>query len=68
MKKIIIILGICAIAISTNAQHLKASDVPSAVKDKFASMYPNVTNAKWEKENSKYEAEFKENNVETSIV
>jgi|SRR4030095_9887163 Putative beta-lactamase-inhibitor-like, PepSY-like len=68
MKQIIIFLGICAITISTNAQHLKSSDVPSAVKDKFASMYPNVTSAKWEKENGKYEAEFKERGVETSIL
>ena len=68
MKKIIIILFACAFVFSANAQNLKESDVPSAVKNTFSSMYPNVTNAKWEMENGKYEAEFKENSVETSVL
>jgi|SRR4030095_5212621 len=68
MKTIIVIFIIAVFAISTNAQKLKESDVPAPVKSKFSSMYPGVTKAKWELENSKYEAEFKENSVETSVL
>ncbi|HEY3251500.1 MAG TPA: PepSY-like domain-containing protein [Ignavibacteria bacterium] len=68
MKKLIVILFICAFGLSINAQNLKESDIPSPVKEKFSSMYPHVTDAKWEMENGKYEAEFKQNNVETSVL
>ncbi len=73
MKKTNITLLICAAFIfafgtEANAQNLKESDVPSEVKAKFSTMYPQVSNAKWEKENGKYEAEFKENGTETSVL
>lgn len=68
MKTIIVIFSIAVLILSANAQKLKESDVPAPVKTKFTSMYPNVTGAKWEMENSKYEAEFKENSVETSVL
>jgi hypothetical protein len=68
MKTAIIIFIITVFSLSAKAQNLKESDVPAPVKSKFSSMYPNVTGAKWEKENSKYEAEFKENSVETSVL
>jgi hypothetical protein len=68
MKTIIFIITIFAFAVNANAQKLVSNDVPDAVKNKFASMYPNVTNHKWEKENSKYEAEFKESGVEKSVL
>jgi hypothetical protein len=67
-KTIFIILCILFSGFSLYSQNLKESDVPSAVKTKFAAMYPNVTGTKWEMENGKYEAEFKENNVETSVL
>jgi hypothetical protein len=50
------------------SQNIKESDVPQAVKTKFSAMYPDVSNTKWEMENGKYEAEFKENNTETSVI
>jgi phosphopantothenoylcysteine synthetase/decarboxylase len=43
-------------------------DVPAAVKSKFASLYPNVKKAKWDKEAANYEAEFEVNEVETSVL
>ena len=68
MKKIIFAVTILAFALNANAQKLASNDVPDAVKTKFASMYPNINRPKWEKEHGKYEAEFKENNVETSVL
>jgi hypothetical protein len=48
------------------AQKMKASEVPSAVTAKFATLYPNAEEVKWEKEGANYEAEFEVNEVETS--
>lgn len=67
-KKLVLILIIVFAGLNIYSQDVKESDVPAAVKTKFAAMYPNVTGAKWEMENGKYEAEFKENNVETSVL
>jgi hypothetical protein len=68
ITRLICVVFIFALGLEANAQNLKESDVPSAVKTKFSSMYSGVSNAKWEKENGKYEAEFKENGKETSVL
>lgn len=68
MKSMIIILFALITGISINSQDLKESDVPSAVKTSFTSMYPQATGVKWEKENGKYEAEFREKGTETSVL
>ncbi len=41
---------------------------PTAVQSSFAKQYPSVTKVKWEKENGNYEAGFKENGVEKSVL
>lgn len=56
------------VACVVNAQNLKETDVPSAVKIKFSSLYPAIYKIKWEREDGKYEAEFYQNNVETSVL
>jgi hypothetical protein len=43
-------------------------NVPDAVKAKFATMYPKAEHAEWEMENGNYEASFKEEKMETSVV
>lgn len=48
------------ITTSACAQKIDASKVPAAVKTAFAKQYPGAT-AKWEKEDGKYEAGFKQN-------
>lgn len=64
MKKLFLIaLAICSVMWMSFQ-----SDIPKAVKDKFASMYPNVKKVEWEKEGDHYEAEFKYKGVETSVV
>ncbi len=49
-------------------QDLKKSEVPAAVTAKFASLYPNVTNEEWEKEDGNYEVEFETDNKETNVI
>lgn len=44
------------------------SQVPEVVKSKFAKMYPNSGNAKWEMEDGLYEGMFNENNLETAVI
>ncbi|MEO8664887.1 MAG: PepSY-like domain-containing protein [Ignavibacteria bacterium] len=68
MKTLIFAILITGIALNANAQKLKESNVPSAVKTTFSSMYPGVKNVKWEKEDGKYEAGFEENKIETSVL
>ncbi len=68
MKRTIIILILLCITYISNAQKLKESDVPAAVKNAFTSMYPSASSVKWEMENTQYEAEFKESAVETSVI
>jgi hypothetical protein len=44
------------------------SKIPAAVTTKFKTDYPNVTKVKWDVEGANYEAEFKLNNIETSVL
>lgn len=48
------------IGFSAYAQKIDASKVPADVKAAFAKQYPGVS-VKWEKEDGKYEAGFKQN-------
>lgn len=66
--KSIILLFLFIPLINVFSQDIKESDVPSVVKSMFSTMYPNITNTEWEMENGKYEAEFKENGTETSVL
>src|SRR3982074_976780 len=60
MKKLLFMTVIAAcIAMAASAQKLDESKVPDAVKATFAKKYPGVK-AKWEMENGKYEAGFKQ--------
>ncbi|MEP6795236.1 MAG: PepSY-like domain-containing protein [Saprospiraceae bacterium] len=43
-------------------------NVPDAVKAKFMAMYPKADHAEWEMENGNYEASFKEEKMETSVI
>lgn len=68
MKKLVLpMLTTIVISASACAQKLDASKVPSAVKESFSKQYPGAT-AKWEKEDGKYEAGFKQNGTATSVL
>lgn len=56
------------ITISTQAQKIHKSNVPSPVTKAFVQKYPSSKVEKWEKEGANYEAEFELNNVESSAV
>jgi Putative beta-lactamase-inhibitor-like, PepSY-like len=43
-------------------------NIPTNVKDAFAKKFPDVKNAKWEKENNDYEAGFKANKISNSVL
>jgi hypothetical protein len=61
MKKLLSLVALAtAIGFSACAQKLDASKVPAAVKATFEKQYPGVS-VKWEKEDGKYEAGFKQN-------
>ena len=68
MKKLAITLSLIAIASFTFAQKVKQNDVPQVVKDALYKMYPNAKVTDWELEDGNYEAEFENNDVETSVV
>ncbi len=60
----LVLVAAIAIGLSSNCQSIK---VPAAVKSAFNTKYPNATNVKWGKENTKeYEAEFKLNGTNVS--
>ncbi len=68
MKKLLMMSALVAIVgFSACAQKLDASKVPAAVKAAFAKQYPGTT-AKWEKEDGKYEAGFKQNGTSMSVL
>ena len=68
MKKILIIAVFAFAAIEVNAQKMTADKVPSAVKESLAKQYPNAKSAKWDKEDAGYEASFKMDGKDMSVV
>jgi hypothetical protein len=68
MKNLIFLFSIFTFILNVNAQKISEKDVPESVKTKFASMYPDVKMVKWEMENGKYEAEFKDIMAEKSVI
>ncbi len=68
MKKIMMMSALAvSIAFSACAQKLKDADVPVAVKTSFAKQYPGAV-TKWEKEDGKYEANFKKDGKTMSAM
>lgn len=68
MKNVLIILAIMLSATLANAQKVASSKVPVNVKASLQKNYPNVTDVKWEKEHGNYEAEFKVDGLEYSVL
>lgn len=70
MKRTILLLlfATCLITGYCPAQKLKDYEVPAAVKDAFATRFPDARDISWSKENSTgFEAEFEINNIEQSV-
>ena len=68
MKKILILAVFALVTIEVNAQKMTDGKVPSAVKESFAKQYPNVKTVKWDKEDADYEASFKMDGKDMSVV
>jgi len=68
MKMIFSTLTIALCCIVGCSQPGDKVNVPEVVKTKFISMYPHVGTPRWEMEDGKYEATFKQDNMETSVI
>ncbi|WP_316831518.1 hypothetical protein [Pedobacter aquatilis] len=62
-----ILIAITSLAVTAQAQKLKAANIPAPVKAAFMKLHPNVK-VSWEKEKQNYEAGFSINGKETSEV
>ncbi|HEX5025788.1 MAG TPA: PepSY-like domain-containing protein [Agriterribacter sp.] len=67
-KKIAVLSVAALLCIQTYAQKLQEKDVPVAVKSSLQKQYPIAKQVKWEKEGPNFEAEFKLDKVEYSVV
>lgn len=68
MKKIIILPALVAVInFTASGQKIDAAKVPAAVKAAFIKQYPGAA-PKWEKEDGKYEASFKQAGNDVSAM
>jgi uncharacterized membrane protein YkoI len=68
MKKTVVVL-ICLILTGLAfAQKIQENSIPQTILSAVKKQYPQAEKIKWEKENEHYEAEFKQNEQETSIL
>lgn len=65
MKAKYFLIAILLVSFTAFAQETK---IPKAVKDSFSKLYPKVTDVKWDKENQGYEASFKLNGKDMSVI
>lgn len=68
MKNLLLVSIALTLCFSACGQKLKKEDVPAVITAKFKTLYPNIEDVKWSKEDANYEAEFDLNKVETSVV
>lgn len=67
MKKILFVSAAVLLAGGLQAQKLKETEVPQAVKVSFVKAFPNVKSINWSKESeTEFEAEFKNGEMEQS--
>ena len=67
MKKMIV-PGLMFLSMSAFAQQIDASKVPVTVKANFAKNFADVKDAKWEKENGNFEANFRQGDKKMSAT
>ena len=70
MKKTILALALI-VSVSVFAQtetYSKSGKIPAIVKAAFEKAYPQVKDAKWEKENGNFEAGYTENKSKKSVL
>ena len=68
MKYFLILACVGLFCTAAFSQYDSKFTVPDAVKAKFAKLYPTTSSPKWEMEDGIYEATFKQNSLETSVL
>jgi len=68
MKKTSVIVAATILTLSVHAQKIKDNEVPELVKEAFKRQYSDVKVSEWEMEKGNYEAEFKKDGSEQSVV
>ena len=68
MKKISVIMVALLFATFCFAQKMQKKNVPANLKSNFQKKYPQATAVKWDKEKQNYEASFKLNNIDHSVL
>lgn len=68
MKKLAFLLTVISAVAFVNAQKVQQKDVPESVQKGFHKQFPMVKEVKWGKEHTNYEAGFKVNGTETSVL
>lgn len=65
MKAKIFLIAILLVSFTAFAQQV---NVPKSAKDSFSKLYPKAIEVKWDKENQGYEASFKFNGKDMSVI
>ena len=68
MKKSIIVITLIMVSLVSFAQKTKEQNVPQVVKNALLQKFPKAKEVKWDKEENNYEASFKNNKVDNSIL
>ena len=68
MKKSVMIVALIMFSFASFAQKTKEQNVPQVIKNELHEKFPNAKEVKWDKEENNYEASFKNNKVDNSIL
>jgi len=69
IKSSLVAIGIWLIAAcNITDQATSPADLPTEISSDFSSRHPESSNVEWEQEGNFWEAEFKENGVEVSVI
>ena len=68
MKKLVFLLTITTSVAFVNAQKLQTKDVPTSVREAFHKQFSTIKEVKWEKEHGNYEAGFKLEKTDYSVI
>lgn len=68
MKKSVVTIALIMLSFVSFAQKTKEQNVPQIIKKALSEKFPNAKNVKWDKEENNFEASFKNNNIDNSIL
>lgn len=68
MKKLVVIIALNILSFVSFAQKTKEQNVPQVIKNTLREKFPNAKEVQWDREQNNYEASFKNNKVDNSIL